>query len=251
MNIQIFSLIVFPWFVSVVTGTWSQRFEAEVTWAQALEQVGYPLFFRNLALFGGIGIAMVLLNPLGGDTSSLFLLVVAIICVMSGLWHVSWLWRKPGGGDLLLSDVVTSEAWKYVSFAVCVLVFLFVFFGGLLWQIITLTQGILVILLYGSLIISSIIVGLSKFELRQQGICHHLTFVPWQRIKTYKFMFGQFLEPDSLILELKYKSPLRLKSRTIKFPSKYRPAVAEILRQYLPERELPPCQQSLDTAGYK
>jgi len=210
-----------------------------IGYAIASSTVGRETAQRNLrrtTLLIPLGFVLAIgLNSLGKYA---FIICNFLFAAYVSLWILTWNWRKRKAGVLLL-DAGRISARK--------LTFWCGVFEGLLailktWSAISqistglpsstnMVEVISQLILYWSLAILLLSTGLSRLELRENGICYMFSTVKWGKLTSYKWS-----EENTNVVTIGFKSPrfpLARKSFSLSIPSAYRDAVDRILAEHL------------------
>ncbi|WP_171975985.1 hypothetical protein [Brasilonema sennae] len=196
----------------------------------AQRRLGRSALLILLAFFVALG-----LGSLGkyGSISFNFLFAAFV-----ALWLLSWNWRKRKAGALLL-DVGRFSQSKLMLW-VGVLEALFAVFNtsSAINKISTglgndtkLLEVISQPVLFWSLAIYFLSMGLSRLEFRENGICYMLSVVKWEKLTSYWWS-----QDKPNIVTIEFKQPPYLLStglRSLRIPSAHRDAVKQILAEHL------------------
>lgn len=188
-------------------------------------------------MFVGFAIAFTvfLLAPLRQTGWSFFYLTYVI---SSGLWLLSWPWRKRRAGGLLLN---AGRTWHHkVLFSVGILeVLIAAIITGLTWVAMTdfvntsstVAQLSLKATFWWTVALCILSLGLNKLELRENGLCFLYTVTPWQRMKSYTW---ETAYPNTLTIRIKPRFPFLPDSMSIRVPGAHRGAIDQIIQTHVP-----------------
>lgn len=226
-------LILFLVFLVLAIAEWSIDIE------NISRREAYQGVLSDLGFFLLIGLAMALLLQLFGMEYGL--IIFQIVCVVGiSSWLLSWHFRKQKAGGLLLNIGKTKETEALFTAGLVLTVFAI----PLIWQFIehilrgfsqstSLIKEALNVIFFLFIPISIMARGLSKIEIRANGICSMLHFHTWQSIRSYNWK-----ESEASTLKIRFISKFfglqRLMILTV--PLKHREAVSHILDERLPNK---------------
>jgi hypothetical protein len=166
-----------------------------------------------------------------------------ILCAVgNSIWLLSWFFRKQEAGALLLNIGKTSQNKFFFWFGLIEVAFT----GSMTWSFFRQVSGelpqynslgteVAQLVLFWSLAISFISLGLSKLEFRENGICFMLSFIAWQRVKSCNWEQDK---PNTLTIRFKPRYPLIPEFISMSIPAKHRDDVSHILNKQLPDKTL-------------
>ncbi|MEL7509996.1 MAG: hypothetical protein AAFN42_21920 [Cyanobacteria bacterium J06554_1] len=177
-----------------------------------------------------------LITPLRQTGWSFFYLTYVI---GSGLWLLSWPWRKRRAGSLLLN---AGRTWHHrVLFSVGVLeVVIAAIITWITWVAMTdfvdisstVVQLSLKITFWWMVALFILSLGLNKLELREDGLCFLYTVIPWRRMKSYTW---EATHPNTLTIRIEPPRFLCLpNSMSIRVPEAHRGAIDQIIQTHIP-----------------
>ncbi len=188
------------------------------------------------------GLVFALLYPLlGAKYFSISLAVLFVIGI--SIWLLSWRFRKQEAGALLLFVGATEYNQLYLGVAL----FWVAIVSLRTWQFFQrvakgLPQDTSLVSAVSSLMINwansilFMVLGLSKLEFRENGICFWLRFFAWQKVKYYRWKHSK---TSTLTIFWKSRFPLlSLGFMSIPIPAQHLEAVSHILNQQLPDKNL-------------
>jgi hypothetical protein len=187
------------------------------------------------------GLVFALLYQLFGAKYSLFSLAVLFLTGIS-IWLLSWRFRKQEAGALLLFVGGTEYNQLYLAGAL----FWVAIVSLQTWQFFQrvakgLPQDTSLVSSVSSLIINwtnstlFMVLGLSKLEIRENGICFWLRFFAWQKVESYRWKHSK---TSTLTIFLKSRFPFFPGLMSIPIPAQHLEAVNHILNQKLPDQNL-------------
>jgi hypothetical protein len=211
--------------------------------SQARQDVSRQRFITGLAYVGlilfliGLGRAIEdILAPVWFFRIGILLGLVALATAV-GQW-ITWSQRKKRAGQLLLRlGRFSTDKWQAIAGGIFIL-FAIAQTGLLVARVTGITSGdrgltiefdITQALIFGSIGIYFLAVGLSGVEFREDGICYRLRVFPWREISSYDWNGKR---SHRLILWLK-KYWLFGKTQTLSIPSRQTDAVDRILERHL------------------
>jgi hypothetical protein len=221
----------------------SRTFGHEV--AQKNLRTVLPLFF--ISFLGGTAIAFVL--PLLGKYGRLgYNILFAVFFITYPLTYpLSWLWRRKKAGSLVLDlgrlsssklifwfGVFQAVVAAFLSFSLLQLVLRGAqnfrtpdaYFSLVLSSLSTVIPGWSVAILFCSM-------GLSRLQLRENGICYMFTRMGWQRITSYTW---ERAKPNVLTIRFKPRFPLIPGFWSLPLSIARKDDVEHILAEYLPSK---------------
>jgi hypothetical protein len=185
-----------------------------------------------------LGIAIACLIPLLGKYG--WISFFTLYTVGISIWLLSWFFRKQEAGVLLLDIGKTAQNkllfWVGL-FEVAVAGFMtWLFFEQVsmgLPQYSSLGTEVSKLAFWWSFSIFFMLLGLSKLEFRENGICFMFSFIAWQRIKSYDW---EQSKPNTLTIRFEPRYPLFPGFMSMSIPAKHRDAVSHVLNERLPDK---------------
>lgn len=157
-------------------------------------------------------------------------------------WLLSWPYRQRAAGGLRLAVGRTLQNKLILWVAGLIVAFAISMTWLLVREMIDfpeyspLLEGMIKVIFCWALALYFLGMGLSGFEIRDQGICLLLVFIPWQRISTYTW---QTSHPSTLIIKFK-QLPLLPKFISVKVPNHHCSAIDALLSNHIPHQDFQP-----------
>jgi hypothetical protein len=187
------------------------------------------------------GFAIAFLIPLLGKYGWVSFYILCSLGI--SIWLLNWFFRKQEAGTLLLD--IGKTAQNKLLFGVGLIGV--VVAGSMTWlffeqvlrelpQYGSLGKEVSKLVFFWSWAIYSMLLGLSKLEFRENGICFMLSFIVWQRVKSWDWEQDK---PNTLTIRLKPQYPLSFSwFMSMVIPAQHREAVSYILDERLPHKSL-------------
>lgn len=210
-----------------------------IAYAAGKSMLGREAIQRNLRyalLWIFLGFAIGLIIPLFGKYALLVFKAIQILYVvgLSG-WLISWLFRRNKAGSLLLDTGRTLQNNLLLGCGLLEIVLMGFLTLAELPRYFGLNSKAFDLIFWWSFPVLFIALGLSKLEFRANGICCMLSFIPWERIRSYTWDRSK---PSTLTIRIKREFPLFLGFMSILVPTNYRDAVSQLLSEKLPNKSL-------------
>ena len=218
-------------------------FSLGIGYALACRTVGSTAAKRNLAyawpwfLVGALlAVALAYVGRFG------LIVLYALYSIGVLLWLVSWPWRKRNAGRqlLLLGRTRQNKLLFWIGVVQSGLAVAMTL--GLLDQVsdgwVTsggVITGVIQIIFWWTIAYLFVLLGLSRLEIRENGIAYMFAWQPWERIQAFGWDDDT---PNTLILKVYPRSPVSRKYLTISIPTAQVETVDRILEDYLIEADL-------------
>lgn len=200
-----------------------------------------------LPLWGLFGLAITFLLPLFGKYDWVNFYIFNLVVVIGfSIWLLSWFSRKQEAGVVLLDVGRTTKNKRLLWVGL----FEVALAGSMIFKQVlrefsphsslvakTSSLGFWWSFALNFMIIglSFIVLGLSKLEFRENGICFLSSFIVWQRVNSYNW---EQSKPNTLTIRFKPRYPLFPPFMSMAIPAKHQDAVSHILKERLPEKNL-------------
>jgi ankyrin repeat protein len=194
-----------------------------------------PFFLIGLSF----AFIFIFILPVLGKFGWLSFSITIILAVSYGIYLLTWYWRKRQAGSLLLKVGQLSANKFFFQIGRFQAVVATLYSALFIFQVSTgfsssdsLANSLAMLLNCWTLAIVSVSSGLSKLELRENGICYMFGLIRWETITSYAWKRSQN-QNYPLTIQLKRRFRLLPGFRSFPIPSTHRDTVEQILRTHV------------------
>lgn len=199
----------------------------------ATKMLGHEAATRNIRYvlpYMAVGAAFgLMLTQLDGVYSQLAFPLIYVVGV--SVWLLSWPSRHRDSGGLLLRAGRNSQSklsfWIGVFEAIVSAVLSLELFLVPISSFEDVSSEIALVATFLAISVFFISIGLSKLELRENGLCFMFMFIAWSQMTSYKW---EPSNPNTLTLKYKPRFPLMPGFMSIKVPPRHRADVDRIVQ---------------------